>query len=184
MTISRRATATAVALLSLAIAALTGAGPASAAGPSCPDLVPYDQTVFSHPTQIDGRWLPISPGTRRVYTGTVQGDQGLEAHTVTFTVTDVTKVVQGVKSVAVWDVDSGPTGVQESELSLWAQDDAGYVWNMGEYPEEYDATGQFVGAPSTWLAGERSATPGIHMGPAPVVSSKFYSQGYAPTIEF
>src|SRR5829696_8549384 len=126
----RRATATALALLSVAVAALAGASPATAAGPSCPDLTPYEQAVFSHPTQIDNRFLPLTPGTRRIYTGTVQNDQGQpEPHTVTFIVTDVTKVIQGVKTVAVWDVDEGPTDVQESEISLWGQDDAGYVWN-------------------------------------------------------
>src|SRR6187200_2837560 len=98
MTITRRATAAAVALLSLAAAALAGASPASAAGPSCPDLTDYGNTVFSHPTQIDNNYLPLVPGTRRVYTGTVMNNANPpqpEAHTVTFTVTDVTKVVQG-----------------------------------------------------------------------------------------
>ena len=188
MTTIRRAAATAVALLSLAASALAGASPASAAGPSCPDLTDYGNTVFSHATQIDNNWLPLVPGTRRVYTGTVQNDLGQpEAHTVTFTVTDVTKLVQGVNTVAVWDVDSSPAGVQESELSLWAQDDAGFVWNMGEYPEEFQG-GAFVGAPSVWLAGYKSSTPGVHMAPEAVLTTSkarsFYSQGYSPTIEF
>ena len=121
------------------------------------------------------------------YTGRVQGDQGQpEAHTVTFTVTDVTKVVQGVRTVAVWDVDLNqlPTGlVQESELSLWAQDDAGNVWNMGEYPEEYAPPGRSRGAEHV-AGGPTSAQPGIHMAPDPMVTSKWTSQGYAPTIDF
>ena len=41
----------------------------------------------------------------------------------------------------------------EGELALWAQDDDGNVWPLGEYPEEYDERGGFEAAPDTWLAG-------------------------------
>ena len=88
---------------------------------------------------------------------------------MSFTVTDVTKVIQGVRAVVVWDVDldqSSRRSAQESELSFWAQDDAGNVWNMGEYPEEFPS-GVFAGAPSTWLAGFDEAQPGVHMVAGP-----------------
>ena len=189
MTISRSNTAAAVAaLLTLVAAFLVAARPAAAATPQCPEFTPYSQTVFSHPTQIDNQLLPLTPGIRTILDGTVNNDQGQpEAHRVSFTVTDVTKVIQGVRAVVVWDVDlnqSVPGGqAQESELSFWAQDDAGNVWNMGEYPEEFPG-GVFAGAPSTWLAGFDEAQPGVHMGPDPKVTTKWSLQGFAPRIDF
>jgi hypothetical protein len=189
MIISRSNTAAAVAVLSTLVAALlVAARPAAAATPQCPEFTPYAQTVFSHPTQIDNPMLPLTPGIRTILDGTVNNDQGQpEAHRVSFTVTDVTKVIQGVRTVVVWDVDlnqSVPGGLaQESELSFWAQDDAGNVWNMGEYPEEFPG-GVFAGAPSTWLAGFDEAQPGVHMFPDPKVTTKWSLQGFAPRIDF
>jgi hypothetical protein len=189
MIISRSNTAAAVAvLLTLAAAFLVAARPAAAASPQCNEFTPYAETVFSHSTQIDNQLLPLTPGIRTILDGTVNNDQGQpEAHRVSFTVTDVTKVIQGVRTVVVWDVDlnqSVPGGlVQESELSFWAQDDAGNVWNMGEYPEEFPG-GTFAGAPSTWLAGFDEAQPGVHMFPDPKVTAKWSLQGFAPRIDF
>ena len=187
MIISRSNTAAAVAvLLTLVAALLVAARPAAAATPQCPEFTPYSQTVFSHSTQIDNPMLPLTPGIRTILDGTVNDANGNpEPHRVSFTVTDVTKVIQGVRSVVVWDVDlNQSTGiVQESELSFWAQDDAGNVWNMGEYPEEFQ-DGNFAGAPSTWLAGFDEAQPGVHMFPDPKVTSKWSLQGFAPRIDF
>ena len=189
MTITRPITAAAVAvLLALVGALILGVDPAAAVTPTCPEFTPYAQTIFSHSTQIDNQFLPLTPGIRTVLDGTVNNDQGQpEAHRVSFTVSDVTKVIQGVRTVAVWDVDlnqSIPGGlVQESELSFWAQDDAGNVWNMAEYPEEFPG-GTFAGAPSTWLAGFDEAQPGVHMGPNPTVTTKWSLQGFAPRIDF
>jgi len=187
MIISRSNTAAAVAaLLTLVAAFLVAARPAAAATAQCPEFTPYSQTVFSHSTQIDNQLLPLTPGIRTILDGTVNDANGNpEPHRVSFTVTDVTKVIQGVRSVVVWDVDlNQSTGiVQESELSFWAQDDAGNVWNMGEYPEEFQ-DGNFAGAPSTWLAGFDEAQPGVHMFPDPKVTSKWSLQGFAPRIDF
>ena len=171
-------------LLGLLLALLSGAGPAEAAGPSCPALADFSQAVFSDPTTIDNKWLPLVPGTRLVLDGTARNDAGKkEPHRVTFTVTDATKVIQGVRTVVAWDVDESQGQLQETELSFFAQDDAGNVWNLGEYPEEFEGA-TFVGAPSTWLAGYDGAQPGVHMAAAPAVSRKFYLQGFSEGIEF
>jgi hypothetical protein len=100
-----------------------------------------------------------------------------------FTVTDLVKEIQGVRSVVAWDVDSGDGEIQEAELSFWAQDDDGNVWNLGEYPEEYDA-GVFTGAPLTWISGLQRARAGIHMFAEPKVGTPPYSQGIGPAVDF
>jgi hypothetical protein len=57
------------------------------------------------------------------------------------------------------------------------------VWNMGEYPEEYD-NGRFTGAPNTWFSGLRGALAGIHMLADPKLGTPRYLQGFAPAIDF
>ncbi len=108
-------------------------------------------------------------------------------HRVTFTVTDLVKKVNGVTSRVVWDVDVNEGVVAESELAFFAEDNAGNVWNTGEYPEEFgfDESGEygFLGAPSTWVAGQKGATAGVHMPGAPQLGGS-YQQGFAPNIKF
>jgi hypothetical protein len=102
---------------------------------------------------------------------------------VVFTVTDMVKQVDGIDTVVVWDRDFQDGALAEAELSLWAQDDAGNVWNLGEYPEEWE-NGALAGAPSTWLTGRQQAIAGIHMLADPVPGGPAYVQGRAPRIDF
>lgn len=60
----------------------------------------------------------------------------------------------------------------EAELAFHAQDDAGGVWNLGEYPEEYE-DGEFLGAPSTWIFGIGSVEGGILVLGSPRVGDRF-----------
>jgi hypothetical protein len=107
-------------------------------------------------------------------------------HSVVTVVTDLHKQVDGVRSRVILDVDIISGAVSESELAFFAQDDRGAVWNVGEYPEEFDH-GRLTGAPSTWISGQRGATGGIHMLPdpaRPAVRGVEYLQGRAPAIDF
>ncbi|MEP6954976.1 MAG: hypothetical protein ABI950_13035, partial [Solirubrobacteraceae bacterium] len=176
-----RTTAAVLAVLA-AVAAVAASGAKAATFP-CDRLLGFDPAAFSHPTRIDNTFLPLTPGTRFVLDGQANSNGAPLPHRVTFTVTDLTKVVDGVRAVVVWDVDLTEGQVVESELAFFAQDDAGNVWNVGEYPEEYDQ-GAFFGASSTWIGGINQAEPGLHMVAHPAVSSSFYLQGYAPDIEF
>jgi hypothetical protein len=101
---------------------------------------------------------------------------------VSFTTTDITKVINGVNTLVVWDVDINEGELAETELAFFAQDTNGNVWNLGEYPEEYDG-GDFVGAPSTWISGLDGAEGGIHMVAQPSVGQTWL-QGWVPSIEF
>jgi hypothetical protein len=103
---------------------------------------------------------------------------------VIFTVTDLTKEVNGVRAVVLWDRDINAGKLLEGELAMWAQDDDGNVWLLGEYPEEYDERGRFEAAPDTWLAGIDRAQAGIMMRADPKAGTSRYRQGFAPTIGF
>jgi hypothetical protein len=181
--------ASAVLLLSLAPAGMArAAGSDAAAGATAPCAlpVPFRSQDFSHGLWIDNKYLPMRPGTQLTYRGQVVEDGKTVTHEVVFTVSDMFKVVDGVPSRVIYDVDLNDGQVAEAELAFFAQDDRGDVWNVGEYPEEYD-NGTFTGAPSTWIGGQAGASPGIHMlaqAGNPANFGHEYLQGRAPTIDF
>ena len=133
---------------------------------------------FDNPTKIDNPWLPLKPGTQFHFRGSAVDNGERVSHNTIFTVTDLTKMVAGVRTVVVWDQDYSDGVLVESELVVFAQDNDGNVWHMGEYPEEYEG-GEFDKAPG-WLAGLKGATAGIAMRAEPRLGTPSYAQGYAP----
>ena len=127
---------------------------------------------------VDNTFLPLTPGTQFTLTGTASGGN----HQVVFTVTNVTKWVNHVRTVALWDRDFQDGELAEEELAFMAQDDQGNVWSLGEYPEEHE-DGK-VSAPSTWLSGHDGAHAGVLMQAHPKTGTPAYIQGRAPSIEF
>lgn len=146
-------------------------------------IFPFDPKNFSNPTQINNRWLPLVPGTELQLEGLANRGDGRSSHRVIFTVTDLTKVINGVQTVAVLDRDVSNTQLVEVELAFFAQDNEGNVWNLGEYPEEFKR-GEFLGAPNTWIAGVQGAKAGVHMLADPQAGGPRYLQGEAPAIKF
>jgi hypothetical protein len=100
-----------------------------------------------------------------------------------FSVTDLTKLIDGVRTRVIWEQDIDEDELVESELAFFAQDKAGNVWTMGEYPEEYE-NGKFTGAPSSWIPGQAGAEAGVAMPAEPKVGTSRYLQGHAPAVEF
>jgi hypothetical protein len=171
-------------LTSVSAAAASGAySPAS-----CDEAPRFDGRNFTHPIKINNKWMPLVPGTQFVYEGFITPPGGGSTpvdHQVIFTVTDLTKVIGGVRTRVMYDVDVNEGEVVEAELAFFAQDEDGNVWNLGEYPEEYEG-GEFVGASSTWITGEAGAKAGVHMFAQPQrrVGKPSYRQGLAPKIDF
>jgi hypothetical protein len=137
---------------------------------------------FSAPLTVDNPMFPLVAGTQFVYQGTIVEGGVSKPHSVVFTVTDLSKMVDHVRTVVAWDRDFLEGRLQEQELAFFAQDDEGNVWNFGEYPEEYE-NGKFTGAPSTWIRGTAGAYGGIHMPGQPKVGMR-YREGLVPAIEF
>lgn len=151
----------------------------------CSTGVQYRNQTFTNPTRIDNPWTPLEPGTQYVLTGVANRGGGLLPHNVVFTVTDVTKVIDGIRCVALWDRDFNEGVLAEEELAFFAQDDNGNVWGMGEYPEEFDLTsGEFLGAPNTWIVGLGGAEAGTLMLGDLRRGKGYYSQGFVASIEF
>jgi len=170
-------------VLLLASAGAVGASATQTAIASCAPAVDFDSNNFSNPTTINNKWFPLVPGTQYILEGQANRGGGTLPHQVIFTVTDLTKVIDGVRTVVVWDRDLNEGQLAEAELSFFAQDKAGNVWNLGEYPEEYE-DGVFVGAPSVWISGLAGAEGGLHMLAKPRTGTSWYLQGSAPAIEF
>lgn len=143
----------------------------------------FDPDTYSEPTEIDNKWFPLIPGSQFILDGESDLGSGLLPHRVVFTVTDVTKVINGVRNLVVWDRDFHDGELVEEEIAFFAQDDFRNVWTFGEYPEEYEE-GQFIGAPATSLAGVADAEAGIHMRAKPRAGTPPYIQGLALEIDF
>jgi hypothetical protein len=139
----------------------------------------FDRSRFDDDsTKVTNRWFPLEPGTQYVYEGSALDDGERLKRRVVFTVTDLTKVVAGVRTVVAWDRDYDDGELIESELAFFAQDTAGNVWHLGQYPEEYEE-GKLVKAPA-WLEGIAGARAGLAMKAEPQPEAKSYAQGFAP----
>jgi len=142
----------------------------------------FNPGTFSRPTVIDNPWFPLRPGMRFTYEGfTEEGGKRLP-HRVVFTVTDLTKVVGGVRAVAAYDLDYSAGKLEEQEIVFFAQDDEGTVWHLGQYPEVYE-DGKFVEAPA-WVHGLQGARAGIMMKAQPRLGTPSYSQGLALAVNW
>ncbi|HEV7755111.1 MAG TPA: hypothetical protein VGO94_04550 [Mycobacteriales bacterium] len=135
---------------------------------------------FSRSTVVTNRWFPLTPGTQYVYEGqTAEGGKTIP-HRVVFTVTDLTKVVEGVRNVVIWDRDFTAGKLEETELAFFAQADDGTIWHFGQYPEVYE-NGRFAEAPA-WVYPLEDSRPGITIKAEPRPGAPSYSQGWGPAV--
>ncbi len=143
----------------------------------------FDPGKFSDSTKIINEWMPMKPGTRWVYEGTTVEDDGkVVPHRLVIHVTDLIKVIGGIRSVVSYDLDYSDGELVEAELAFFAQDNDGNVWRMGEYPEEYE-DGKLV-AIRPWIHGLEDARAGIMMKAKPQVGTPSYSQGWGPAVQW
>jgi len=182
----RRAHAALATLAALALGMLASScgsdGDVASARASQPKL---DRSNFGDPASARNKWFPLTPGYQSVRLGKVnRGHRRLE-HRRVYTVTDVYKTIDGVRSVAVLDQDFDGGQVGEQALDFLAVDRRGIVWYLGSYTEAYEG-GRFVNANDGWLAGAKGAKPGIYMPADPKPGGAAYVQedqpGSSPTI--
>jgi hypothetical protein len=151
--------------------------------PPCNTVAQFDPANFPSPPKIDNQWNPLTPGMQFTLAGEADRGGGLLPHRVVSTVTDLTKMINGVRTVVILEKDVNEGALQEAELRFEAQDIAGNIWNLGEYPEEYE-DGKFSAAPDVWLAGLAKAEAGNSMPGDPQLGTPEYLQGWSPDIEF
>jgi hypothetical protein len=150
------------------------AGATSGATARAESVGAFNPADFGSSEKVDNKWMPYTPGSQFVYTGkSNDGEKRL-----VFTVTDLVKVVGGVRNIVIWDRDYTDGELVEAELAFFAQDKKGNVWHTGEYPEDYEG-GKIVEVPA-WLAGVKGSKAGIEMLASPKLGTPVYAQGYAP----
>lgn len=141
-----------------------------------------DPLSFSHPTRIDNRWFPLTPGVQTVLEGTSNQGQGPVTHRIVATVIDLTKEINGVRTLVLLEEDFSAGLLIEAELAFFAQDNRGNVWKLGQYPELFE-NGASLDAPDAWISGVDGAEGGILAPGQPRVGLRFL-QGIAPAIGF
>jgi hypothetical protein len=132
----------------------------------------FDPKNFGDPLGGQNSWYPLVPGTQTLRDGSITRGSRKLKHQLRVTVTDVTKEINGVRTVLVLDQDIDAGQVGETSVDYLAQDKNGNVWYLGSYTEIYEG-GQFVNAPDAWLAGENDSRPGIWMLADPKKGMKF-----------
>jgi hypothetical protein len=136
----------------------------------------FDPANFNNSTEVTNPWFPLVPGTRFTWRGHATEDGRRVRRAVVFTVTDLTKVVNGVRTIVAWDRDYNEGQLEEVELAFFAQDDDGNIWHFGQYPEELD--GKEIVKTPTWIAGLHGARAGITMQAAPRLDTPSYAEGW------
>jgi hypothetical protein len=188
----RRAGALGLAAMLAATVLAACGGPGATTAPAAPATTraprdvtekDFDPSRFPAAPKVDNRWYPLVPGTQFVMEGRANRGRGRLPHRVVTTVTDLTKTIDGVRTVVIWDRDINEGQLEESELAFQAQDNDGNVWLLGEYPEVYE-DGKLQGAEDTWIAGLQGARPGVLMRAHPRARTSSYLEGFAPRIEF
>jgi hypothetical protein len=173
--------------VALAAVALVACGGGSADTPAAADVAhravrPSD---YGNTATNRNRFFPLKPGYQSVRLGKVNRGSRRLAHRRVTTVTDVFKVIDGVRAVAILDQDFDGGQIGEQALDFLAVDRRGTVTYLGSYTEAYEG-GQFVNANDGWLAGTKGAKAGIYMLAKPRVGSPAYTQedqpGSDPTI--
>ena len=132
----------------------------------------FEPKNFGEPTGDLNKWYPLVPGTQTLRDGSITRGSRKLTHQLRVTVTDVTKEVNGVRTVLVLDQDIDAGQVGEASLDYLAQDKFGNIWYLGSYTEHYEG-GEFVNAVDAWLAGENDAKPGVWMLTDPKEGMKF-----------
>jgi len=170
-------------------------GPVVNALPSCtkstPPVTTFNANIFPSTPKLDNPLYPLAPGTQLILEGFVYSGTTHVEHQIITIVTDLTKTIDGVPTVVLWDRDLSPNlqgqlEVTESELAFHAQDNTvdHNIWNLGEYPATYTG-GTFSGAPDTWIAGlptapgQPAAKAGNVLPGQPQMGTPSFLQAYA-----
>jgi hypothetical protein len=156
------------------VAALAvSAGPVAAGLPQGSETVNLNLADFT--TAIDNPYWPMRPGNRWVYRAT---DPAGTKQRVVVTVTDRTKqVAAGITARVVTDVGSENGTPVEVTDDLYAQDQAGNIWYMGESTTEYE-NGRPTSTAGSFESGVDGAQPGIAMPARPKVGLRYRQEYY------
>ena len=165
------------ALISVVVAASLAAGSVLAAsgssgstnGGACAKYHPPFPGPSHFVRTVDNAYFPLPVGRTLVYRGVEDGEKEVDR----VTVTDRTKVIEGVTATVVNDELRKRNGrLLEKTFDYYAQDDRGNVWYLGEDTKEFFPNGE-VDTSGSWQAGVDGGKPGIIMENNPQVPDAY-----------
>ena len=87
-------------------------------GPTDKVFQDFNTAKFDNSTDVNNKWMPLKPGTQLVFEGeTIENGESVP-HRVIINVTDLTKVISGIRSVVTWDLDYSDGELVEAELAF------------------------------------------------------------------
>jgi hypothetical protein len=131
------------------------------------------------PAAVSNALFPLKPGFQSVHQGFVTKGSRRLPHRRVFTVTDVSKRVDGVRTLVALDQDFDGGELAEESIDLLALDKQGGVLYLGSYTETYEG-GQFVNSTDAWLSGVNGARWGTLVPGKPRVDSSVFTQAVVP----
>ena len=140
------------------------------AAPVAYHQTPFRRSDFVDPRSASNRWFPLASGTQLVKEGTTLIGNRKVPYQVITTVTDVERVIDGVKTVLVYDFEMGTGQITQRSLDYVAQDRSGNLWIMGGATEAWEA-GRFVEVVDVWMSGVDGAKAGFLMPADPTPTS-------------
>jgi len=149
-----------------------------------PYALPQDGEAFhlnaaDFVSTIDNPYWPMKPGNRWVYRETdAEGNE----QSVVVTVTNRTKMIQGIEATVVHDRVTEGGELVEDTHDWYAQDKWGGLWYLGEDTTEYE-NGKPAGKHGSWEAGVDGALAGLIIPPSPVVGMSYRQEHYAGEAE-
>jgi hypothetical protein len=157
-----------------ATASTPSPAPSSSSSATDSSTSPPEPTV----TAAGNPLFPLTVGFQSVRQGAVnKGNRRLQ-HRLVFTVTDITKQIDGVTAIVGLDQDFDGGELAEQSLEFFALD-RGAVRYLGSYTETYEG-GQFVNSTDAWLSGVRGGRGGTLLPGSPQVGSPSFTEAVVP----
>jgi hypothetical protein len=148
------------------------AGSVGAQGGTPRVVDPIDPANFTSP--VDNTYFPLEVGQVSVLRGQEDGERFFER----VTVTDRTRVIQGVTTTVVRDLLWENGRLAERTRDWYAGDNDGNVWYFGEATATIDRHGNVIDTHGSWEAGVDGAVAGIimpaHPRPTDAYRQEFY----------
>jgi hypothetical protein len=149
-----------------------------------PPFGPAFASNFVDPREIGGSVEPnpyflLIPGSERVYEKTFVDDEGVTImETLTTTVTDQVKLIDGIPCIVVHDFEENSEGAGEDTHDWYAQDIAGNVWYCGEISRDYATFEgdepeevEILSVDGSWKAGRDGAKVGMLIPASPEIGA-------------
>ncbi len=155
----------------VAVVTVSAAGARGSVASTARDATPYEPVLdpANFVSVIDNQYYPLPVGRVLVYKGVKDGHKQID----TVTVTDQTKVLEGITATTISDVATTPSGTLLEKTTDWyAQDKQGNVWYLGEDTKHYGPNGQ-VDTSGSWQADVNDGEPGIIMEGDPQIPDAY-----------